>query len=121
MENLRIKKANKKKNNAIKNKLERSIKLDGVLATKIEQSVSRAKYVQDLRKSGWDQINKNIVLKNDLVEVSPEKTAEEIEREEEDAYVDQFFLKEEDKKATEAYKAKNALSNAFALLEEEEA
>lgn len=121
MESLRIKKVNRKKNNALKNKLERSVKLDGVLATKIEQSVSRAKYVQDLRKSGWDEINKGIAIKNDLVEVAPVKTAEQIEKEDEDAYVDQFFEKENDKKAAAAYKAKNALSNSFALLEEEEA
>lgn len=41
-----------------KKKLLRASNLDGVLASKIQQSIERAKYVQGARKAGWEQINK---------------------------------------------------------------
>lgn len=62
LEKNRIKKTNKKKTSALKHKLERSGRLSGVLETKIEKSIARAKYVQNARKSGWDKINQGITI-----------------------------------------------------------
>lgn len=114
------KKGTKRKTSAFKNKTEKGVRVDGVLATKIQQSIDRAKYVQSARKSGWDQINKTIHIKNDLVEKLPKATAEptedQMEQQEEDDYVDEFFGKKE-KEEQKPQLAKNA----FALLEETEA
>lgn len=119
MENLKIKKTNKKKTNNLKSKLERSSKLDGVLSSKIEQSIARAKYIQALRKAGWDQINSNITITNNMVDthVPQEKSDAQVEKEAEDEYVNQFF-NEEPKEKTPTYVKSSA--NRFALLEEEE-
>ncbi|KAK8438609.1 hypothetical protein CJI97_004271 [Candidozyma auris] len=127
MENDAIrKKANKRKTSALKNKLDRNQKVEGVLATKIQQSIERAKYVQSARKSGWDQINKSIQIKKveDLKKQQEEepKSDEQMELEEEDAYVRDFYagIKPEGKKEeSESLKASD--QNAFALLEETEA
>lgn len=110
-------KINKKKNNAIRSKIERSDKLSGVLTSKIEQSINRARYVQSSRKAGWEQINKSIKI-NEADEVSEEPTEEDIEKIEEDAYVEEFY----GKSAPESSKKINPkVNNAFAFLEEAEA
>jgi hypothetical protein len=128
MENLKIRKTNKKKTSALKHKLDRSTKVDGVLQSKIEQSIARAKYVQAARKSGWEQINSNIDIKGVSEEAEKKKTAKEIEKEEEDAYVDQFFKSDEEKEEKEEKddvpKQQVSFTNAgnvFAALEETEA
>lgn len=129
MENQKIKKMNKKKTNALKHRLERSNKLDGVLSSKIEQSITRARFVQNSRKSGWDQINKGINLQNGLVESheQKEKSDDQIEKEEEDAYVQQFFEDEpSDKGASNngnnaAKGPSEQVVNRFSILEESEA
>lgn len=109
MENSRIRKSNKKKTSTLKNKIERNEKLGGVLATKIEQSIARAKYVQSARRADWDRINKNIAVK----ETPAEKPKENNEEESDEEYVKNFY-----KDTTQAdYKA----NNKFALLDEEEA
>lgn len=113
------KKGNKKKTSAFKSTHEKGIRVEGVLASKIQQSIERARYVQTARKSGWDQINKTIQIKNDLVEKMPEiaePTEEQTEQQEEDDYVDEFYNNE--KKVEEKPKV---AKNAFALLEETEA
>lgn len=114
------KKGNKKKTSAFKSKTDKGLRVEGVLASKIQQSIDRARYVQSARKAGWDQINKTIQIKNDLLENAPqpaaEPTAEEMEQQEEDDYVDEFFNNE--KKVEETPKV---LKNAFALLDETEA
>lgn len=119
------KKSNKKKTSALKHKLGRGLKLDGVLASKIQQSIDRAKYVQTARKLGWDQINKGLnvktveeLRKQDKLEKP--RTEEEMEMDEEDAYVEEFF---KDTKSTpeEAKTERKPDQNAFALLEETEA
>lgn len=110
MENSKVKKYNRKKTSALRHRLDRSVKTDGVLSHKIEQSIQRAKFVQSARKANWDKINKSIEVKaND----KPEKTQQQIEQEEEDAYVDEMF----DRKAEPEPK----VANRFALLDEEEA
>lgn len=127
MENPRIKKNTKKKTSSLKHKVERSDKLSGVLSMKIEQSIARAKYVQNLRKAGWDQINKSITIKNDLMQElkakDSTKSTEELEKEVEDEYVKKFFEdgeKAEEKEEEESTKI-GLSNNAFALLEETEA
>lgn len=114
------KKGNKKKTSAFKNKTDKGLRVEGVLASKIQQSIDRARYVQTARKSGWDQINKTIQIKNDLAEKAPQPetklTEEQMEQQEEDDYVDEFFNNE--KKVEEKPKTSK---NAFALLEETEA
>lgn len=128
MENQRIKKMNRKKTNSLKHRLERSNKVDGVLSTKIEQSIARAKYVQNSRKAAWDQINKGISTTNELVDndESSEKSEEQAEREEEDAYVQQFFeddsgKQKDDTSDNTSSNSNNKNMNRFALLEESEA
>lgn len=128
MENLKIRKSNqnKRKTSSLKHKLDRSDKLSGVLSTKIEQSIARAKYVQSARKSGWDQINKSITIKNDIVletkvTTGPvEKSEMEIEKEEEDEYVKEFFGEDAEKEEEEESKPVST-GNVFALLDEAEA
>lgn len=130
IENLKIKKINKKKTNNLKHRFERSGKVEGVLGKKIEQSIERARYVQNSRKSGWDQINKGIELTNNLVhrDEQPEKTKEEVEKEEEDSYVEKFFnndsTEQDDmsvKKEDQDNYVKNGNKNRFSILEESEA
>ncbi|KAK6463609.1 Alb1-domain-containing protein [Scheffersomyces coipomensis] len=139
MEDSKIRKAansNKKKSNALRSKVERNDKLSGVLAGKIEQSIARAKYVQTTRKSGWERINKSITIASEISiidtaskddkeddDVAREKTAEEIEKEAEDAYVRDFYGedkpegKEEEEESVPIVSLSN---NRFALLEETE-
>lgn len=105
------KKAPKKLNNSLKHRLERGLKVNGVLASKIQQSIDKARYVQGARKAGWDQINKTIVVENALVE----KTAEPVvdaEKQAEDDYVKEFYGEAAAKPAGKA--------NPFALLPEED-
>lgn len=64
MERSMIKKQNKKVTSTLKSKTERSSKLEGVLSAKIQQSIDRARYVQGLRKAGWDEINKGLRIRN---------------------------------------------------------
>lgn len=121
MENLRVKKANQRKTSALKHRLDRSNKVDGVLQSKIEQSIARAKYVQGARKSGWEQINSSIDAASSGA-TEAKKTAKQIDREEEDAYVDQFF--KDDAEETAEKEEPSVLfssGNAFAALEETEA
>ena len=122
MENLKIRKANRKKTSALKHKLERSNKVDGVLQSKIEQSIARAKYVQTARKSGWEQINSKIDILGASEEALKKKSAKEIEREEEDAYVDQFFKGYQQKEDDSNQEVPvTSQGNVFAALEETEA
>lgn len=88
------KKSNKKLNNSLKHKADRSTKVEGVLATKIQQSIERAKYVQTTRKAGWDQINKTLNIKplnGDAPVKSKEQIEEEMEQDAEDEYVKKFY------------------------------
>ncbi|CAX42251.1 uncharacterized protein, putative [Candida dubliniensis CD36] len=122
----KIKKStNKKKTSALKHKLERSDKLSGVLATKIDQSIARAKYVQNARKSGWDKTNQNITLENHLAEElksasglgekKKELTQEELDKIEEDEYVKSIFAKKEEQQEKETPNSSLG-NNRFALL-----
>ncbi|CAH6721601.1 hypothetical protein CLIB1444_06S05908 [[Candida] jaroonii] len=61
------KKKSKKLNNSIKHKIEKNTKLQGVLDTKINQSIERHKFVSTKRKMDWDKINKEI--KDEVVDV----------------------------------------------------
>ena len=101
-------KISKKNNAAIRSKKERQEKLEGVLGSKIEQSIARARYVQNARKAGWEHINSSITINNDLIEKTTEK---EIKKKEEDEYVAALFNKPKPK----------APANKFSLLEESEA
>lgn len=123
------KRGNKKNNSAIKHKNDRGIKVEGILATKIQQSIDRARFVQNARKSGWEQINKTINIETTSGNFEePVKTQAQIEKDEEDEYVKQFYTdagkdgemeKEEVKK--EEVKANGSKGNVFALLDEAEA
>ncbi|KAF5208948.1 60S ribosomal protein subunit export [Clavispora lusitaniae] len=110
------KKGAKRKTSALKSKTDRGSRVEGILATKIQQSIERSKYVQSARKAGWDKINKTIEIKNDLLEEkkAPVPTEDDVAQMEEDEYVDEFFGKEKEK-------SPEGPKNAFALLEETEA
>lgn len=117
MENDRIKKrAAKKKTSTLKNKLLRSDTLEGVLASKVQQSIERARFVQGARKAGWDQINKGINAEKPV----PVKEAEDvdkeaqIEQEEEDQYVAEFYGKKPEESGP-----KNAFELLGSVLDEE--
>ena len=86
LEKSKIKKINKKQTSALKHRVERSGKLSGVLETKIEKSIARAKYVQNARKSGWDKINQTIILDNTIAKkvVTKDEDDEELIEEEEE-------------------------------------
>lgn len=121
MESSRIRKGNIKKTATLKRKLERSDKLGGVLATKIEQSIARAKYVQSARKATWTKIDQEalegIATTNIVNLVKPvEKPEKDLEKEEEDGYVKEFYADEEKKEDSPP----NLSNNRFALLEVEE-
>lgn len=111
MENSRIRKHNKKKTSALVHKVERNQKLGGVLITKIEQSITRARYIQGLRKAGWDQINKSIVIKNHLKE---EDNAEDNEWED---IEDGDDIEDESKVDGEVSAPIFASANKYALLD----
>lgn len=120
MEKKQLSKINKKKNNALKFKKDRSEKVAGILGEKIEQSISRAKYVQNSRKSGWDQINKSIKIRQSTYTSTEEgPSTDDIEKAEEDAYVAEFFGEDNKVSSNKAKIQQNA--NAFSLLEEKEA
>lgn len=128
MENSRIRKGNIKKTATIKRKLDRSDKLNGVLANKIEQSIARAKYVQSARKATWSKIDQEAVegmalttniVKKDSIDSNKEKTEAEIEKEEEDAYVKDFYADDDASKKEEDIQPLLS-KNRFALLEVEE-
>lgn len=118
METKRIKKFNRKKTSNLKRKADRSEKVDGILAAKIAQSISRAKYIQHLRKSAWDQINKEIEVNNLLIDEdqNEEKSERDLEKEAEDRYVQSFFEDNDDsvKKLVSSERNKNI----FAILDE---
>lgn len=117
------KKGNKKLNNALKHKSDRGTKVEGILATKIQQSIDRAKFVQHARKSGWDQINKSINIRPSTLEnEEPAKTQAQIEQEQEDEYVRQFYTNDSEPKEEEKKKVDQPKNgNVFALLDEAEA
>lgn len=133
------KKSNKKLNNSLRNKADRSTKVEGVLATKIQQSIERAKYIQTTRKAGWDQINKTLNIKTLEGDEAPKQkdvTQDEMEQDLEDEYVKKFYAEltskppaegvdvaeetgegaAQDKEATKDKQVK--AGNMFALLEE---
>lgn len=113
------KRGNKKKTSTLKHRIDRTDKVAGVLSTKIQQSVERARFVQNARKAGWDQINRTIVIKNDLVEKAANAAAgKDAEEEEEDEFVKQFFETKDD---TKTQPSKLLTGNVFAMLEEAEA
>ncbi|OBA23163.1 hypothetical protein METBIDRAFT_9463 [Metschnikowia bicuspidata var. bicuspidata NRRL YB-4993] len=121
------KKGNKKLSHTFKHKTEKNSRLEGVLAGKIQQSIEKARYVQTARKSGWDQINKSIVIRTDLTEAPAEKAGEavsekEAQQKEEDEYVKLFFGDQattEEPPQDEAPVAKPKPSgNIFDMLEE---
>ncbi|KAI5955408.1 ECM1 [Candida margitis] len=125
----------KKKSSSLKHKVDRSDKLQGILASKIDASIARAKYVQNARKSNWDKTNSNIEIRNHMIEKEAsgegkELTQEEIDRMEEDEYVRNFYENDDDVKVDDKEKGgdsdegdeKKALANnKFALLDEIEA
>ncbi|CCE83848.1 Piso0_004438 [Millerozyma farinosa CBS 7064] len=128
MESNRIKKANRKNTSHLKSKIERSNRNSGILSNKIEQSIARANYIQKYRKADWEKINKEInsgaVMNEDDDSL---QTKKQIEREEEDEYVKQFFDEDNDKKdegdesqdtGSNDYSAQG---NKFAILDEIEA
>lgn len=121
MENSKIRKskASTKKTNTLKKKIDRSDKLSGVLSTKIEQSIARAKYVQSARKANWSQIDKSALegmsVNISALEKPKPKTEAELEKEEEDAYVADFYNDE-----TTEQPALVTSNNRFAVLAIEE-
>lgn len=127
----------KKKSSSLKHKVDRSDKLQGILASKIDASIARAKYVQNARKSNWDKTNASIEIRNHMIEEGKLKqlTQEEIDQMEEDEYVRKFYedddIEEKDGGADAAgadeakgdgeVEKKTLANNKFALLDEVEA
>ena len=120
LENQRIKKINKRKSNAKRQKAERSSKHDGILKNKIDQSISRARYIQTSRRSNWDQINES--LRNTHKPGEEQSDTGDKDIEEEDEYVKQFFTgnDQENVQSKQDNEEGNKL-NKFSLLEEAEA
>lgn len=115
------KRGNKKKTSTLKHKNDRGVNVEGILATKIQQSIDRAKYVQSARKAGWDQINKSITIKSVGGESQePTKTQAQIDRDEEDEYVKQFYANTSEPQVEKPAPTPSS-GNVFALLEEAEA
>lgn len=119
LENQRIKKINKKKSNAKRQKTERSLRHDGILKNKVEQSISRARYIQSSRRANWDQIND--AVKNSTKHGESDHGEKAIE--EEDEYVKQFFSDkgQEDEQRKKDMESEENTQNKFDLLEEAEA
>lgn len=113
-------KVNKKQNSALKSKLERSNKVAGILGEKIEQSITRARYIQSSRKAGWDQINRTLKeSKDNAIKRAATSTDKDDDQIEEDEYVEDFFKGDDKAKALEMKNERE--KNAFALLDEAEA
>ncbi|CAI5759537.1 unnamed protein product [Candida verbasci] len=115
--------SNKKKSTSLKHKIERSTKISGILANKIDQSIQRAKYVQNARKSDWKKTNFDIEIKNHLAnELKVDKvelTQEDLDKMVEDEYVKDFFeITKEDKPKEDKV---NLATNKFSILDETEA
>lgn len=110
MESLRVKK-NTKKTSSLKHKLQRSSKLDGVLGTKIEQSIARARFVQGSRKAGWEQINKSltVTITSSKQDEKPLKERDAID-----------MMDDDSEPELEAFELPTSV-NSFAVLEETEA
>lgn len=111
LENKRNK--NKKQGKAIKTS--RTTNLNGILSTKIEHSIARYNFIKSKRNVGWDKINQDIKVSNP-VEQEEQQNQKDLEQQEEDEYVKQFFEQDEPKKAPSS-----ATFNKFALLDESEA
>ncbi|CCG24016.1 Ecm1 pre-ribosomal factor [Candida orthopsilosis Co 90-125] len=119
----------KKKSSALKHKVNRSDKLQGILASKIDASIARAKYVQNARKSNWDKTNSSIEIRNHMIEEGAKKelTQEDIDKMEEDEYVRKFYEdevvenKDDGGDGDEDDEKKTSVNNKFALLDEVEA
>ncbi|WPK26055.1 hypothetical protein PUMCH_003400 [Australozyma saopauloensis] len=127
------KKSNKKLNNQLRHKADRSTKVEGVLATKIQQSIERAKFVQTTRKAGWDQINRTLTISSSASDkekkLAVEQAEEDMDREAEDQYVKDFYGDSEanmtddvgvPEKPTTDVLEKLKSTNRFALLETED-
>lgn len=127
------KKSNKKLNNQLRHKADRSTKVEGVLATKIQQSIERAKFVQTTRKAGWDQINRTLTISASASDkekkLAVEQAEEDMDREAEDQYVKDFYGDSEanmtddvgvPEKPTTDVLEKLKSTNRFALLETED-
>lgn len=127
------KKSNKKLNNQLRHKADRSTKVEGVLATKIQQSIERAKFVQTTRKAGWDQINRTLTISSSASDkekkLAVEQAEEDMDRQAEDQYVKDFYGDSEanmtddvgvPEKPTTDVLEKLKSTNRFALLETED-
>lgn len=112
LENKRNK--NKKQGKAIKTS--RTTNLDGILNTKIEHSIARYNFIKSKRNVGWDKINDDIKVDNPVLEQERLEKQKDLEQQEEDEYVKQFF--EED---SQPKKDSEKTFNKFALLDESEA
>lgn len=101
LDNAKVKKLAKKKNNAIRHKSERFTKLDGVLGNKIDKSMAKARLVHKIRKAGWDKVNGDIDIKNSTIDNTNDNNDDQDQmQQEEDEYVRQFF--ENDNNTNEA-------------------
>lgn len=145
LDNAKVKKLAKKKNNAIRHKSERFTKLDGVLGNKIDKSMAKARLVHKIRKAGWDKVNGDININNSTIDNTNNDNNNDQDQmqQEEDEYVRQFFEDDnntnegnEGNEANEAndgnmddnmddnkrhYNSKDNNHNKFSFLEEAEA
>lgn len=108
LDNAKVKKLAKKKNNAIRHKSERFTKLDGVLGNKIDKSMAKARLVHKIRKAGWDKVNGDININNSTVDNTNKDNHNDQDQmqQEEDEYVRQFF--EDDNNTNEGNEANEA-------------
>ncbi|CAK9441343.1 uncharacterized protein LODBEIA_P52120 [Lodderomyces beijingensis] len=137
LESSKIRKQQRKSTSTLKQKLERNDKLQGVLSSKIDASIKRAKYVQGARRSNWDQTNANIEIRNRMSDEMKSQQAprdvddKDMEKLEEDAYVRKFYEEvdgqdregegEGDDERAKSTDQNELGDNRFALLEDVEA
>lgn len=129
MEKDKVRKNNSKKlNNSLRAKTDRSAKVEGVLATKIQQSIDRARFVQGMRKAGWDHINKtiNVAMEKEGKEQNDKNAAEQGEKDAKEEYI-RYFRSGLDASEAEktgapefAKQESGKPPNMFSLLEETE-
>ncbi|ODV61796.1 Ecm1p ASCRUDRAFT_69531 [Ascoidea rubescens DSM 1968] len=99
----------------LKEKIIKSLKLDGKLENKVQKSIKRAKVVQNERKSNWDVINQKIKLDSTNADSKDTKTT--LETNTETAEMDVELMGSDEESDADAPKP----LNPFDMLQEVEA
>lgn len=104
---------------ADKERFERALNIANRLDGKIARSVSRAKYVQNARKAGWDSTNQQI--KKDAVTTDDQATAtaKESEADAEDAMEDEEPIEDATSDAGKTSAVSDPSKNMFSILNDD--